>query len=260
MAMKENDILCPDFFIAGFAKTASMSLYRALHKHPYINMGKWKEPLTFARDYHWADIDRVYRRNYGMAKGLRPTSLLGDCNINNAHVLYVPERIKLANPNAKIIFIVRDPVEQVYSRWKYNRMLRPGFENSDFSAAVMEGIANFNLNRFESEEDYVPTMCRRWGNYYRQYIECGCYDYYISHWENYFNDLLIVNYHCMIDEPQYTFNMICTFLEVPFKEIKFPHANEGMKFDQSHHKELDRLQLFYEPWNIKMQERGIYFV
>ena len=255
-AMKAHDIIRPDFFIAGFHKCATFSMYHNLNKHPQIDMGQFKEPLTFARDYHWSDIDRVYRKHYAPGRG----KMLGDSNVYNSVVKYVPERIRMCNPRAKIIFMVRNPVDRIYTQWRHLCRLRPGTEVNNFPAVIERAKEDFDLNRFELERDYVPTMCRRWNNYHRMYLEIGCYDYYISHWERYFEDILVINFDDYVKDPDMTYAVVQGFLGVPYVELK----REDRNMDDWHgevyskHPEIaGELEYFYESWNKKMEARGI---
>ena len=46
----------------------------------------------------------------------------------------VPERIRTTNPDARVIFILRDPVARAYSHYQHNS--RAGLEDLDFAAAL----------------------------------------------------------------------------------------------------------------------------
>ena len=245
--VKPKDILCPNFFIAGFSKCATFTLYHNLNRHPDINMGKFKSPDTFSGGYHWKEIDKIYKKHYGND---RP-KILGDASSSNAMILYVPDRIKLCNPNAKILFLTRDPVERAYSWWRYLWNLRPGLVGG-FQEEIYKGLDNFDLDRFRLEGDYVPTICPRWGNYNRMIIEGGCYEYYISKWVELFDNYMVMDLNQLKKAPEEVMNQIEWFLGVSnfdYGEIvKRNVGSETSSVWDAYPSTADDLRKFYESY------------
>lgn len=101
----------PDFALAGAPKSGTTSLYLALQNHPQICMSAIKEPQFFATDfpgYREVGDARTYanlfrRRNKGKICGEASTLYLHSSRAISAML----ER----RPDAKIIALVRDPIE-----------------------------------------------------------------------------------------------------------------------------------------------------
>ena len=135
----------PNFFIVGVAKAGTTSLSEWLKQHPQIYIPALKEPRYFASDLVDPIVRNVVRtkedylalfvkaRNH-KARGEASTSYF-------THWQQVPERIKRTIPDARIIILLRDPVERAYS--SYLMLVRQGYETLPFSEAVRS-------NRFSS--------------------------------------------------------------------------------------------------------------
>lgn len=198
--------MIPDFFIVGATKCATFTIHEYLDGMESVQMSKDKEPYTFCSDTHLANVCKLYEKQYDDDDRLK-----GESNANNLVIKYVPERIHILNPNAKIIVLTRDPVRRAYSHWKYMRSLRPGMEY-DFRKAIRLNAVDFNLDKFELESDYVHTAIKEWGNSKRMYLETGYYEYYIAGYRKYF-DVLVLN----VDDLKTSgYKEICDFLKVEY--------------------------------------------
>lgn len=139
--------VAPNLLILGAAKSGTSSLYRYLSEHPDIFMSPFKEPTFFV----WADRDYdiqgpgVERVGRGMIDDLhsylelfsnsRNERIRGEASTGYLHTPGVAERIRHYVPEAKLMAILRNPVDRAYSAFLHAR--RNGFEPiSDFEQAV----------------------------------------------------------------------------------------------------------------------------
>lgn len=102
----------PDFLIIGAAKAGTTSLHHYLDQHPQISMSWPKETNFFARDNHMDLLD-WYISCFPNQPGLR-----GEASPTYANFpvrKHVPERIYSLLPHAKLIYLVRDPIERTES-------------------------------------------------------------------------------------------------------------------------------------------------
>jgi hypothetical protein len=118
----------PDFFIVGHAKCGTTALYEMLRRHPQIYMPDRKEPQFFARDPHppppdprgtrfeqtgrYAETLDDYLSLFAAAKS--------EQRVGEASTFYLwsraaPRRIAEAQPDARIIAILREPASLVRS-------------------------------------------------------------------------------------------------------------------------------------------------
>lgn len=126
----------PDFFIVGAPKSATTALFSYLKQHPDVFLPQRKEICYFCTDLHYRTpfiSEEIYLSYFQQA---------GDKHklIGEACVFYMlsgdaASNIKKFNPDAKIIIMLRNPVDMVYSY--HSQLLANGDETiEDFNAAL----------------------------------------------------------------------------------------------------------------------------
>jgi hypothetical protein len=148
----------PTFLIIGAAKSGTTSLYHYLRQHPDVFMPDVKEPRFFAyvddppvmngpgdartneaagAVYTLDDYQRLF-------VNATTESAIGEASPNYLYSATAPPRIHKHIPNARLIAILRNPVERAYSHFLH--LVRSGREPlRDFGAALdaePERIAN----------------------------------------------------------------------------------------------------------------------
>ena len=106
----------PDFFIVGAPKCGTTALYTYLKQHPEIFMSPQKEPQFFANDVlgdrrhtcTWAE----YLSCFAAARGAKR---IGEASVAYLGSPCAPKQIKMFNPAAKIIIMLRNPVDMMHS-------------------------------------------------------------------------------------------------------------------------------------------------
>ncbi len=120
----------PTFFIIGAPKAGTTSFHYYLNQHPQIQMSAVKEPSFFAPSSNPPDarrsINRLdqYEQLFDPAVGVR-----GEASTNYAEYPFrqgVPERIKELVPEAKFVYLVRDPIDRTMSH--YHHLVADGGE------------------------------------------------------------------------------------------------------------------------------------
>jgi len=102
----------PNFFIPGAPKAGSSTLHHYLSRHPDIYMGTAKEPNGFFM--HWDPSLEPIHRHYPNHSGQKA---VGDATIAYMAEDSVPPRIASVVPEAKFIWVLRDPVRRAYSHY-----------------------------------------------------------------------------------------------------------------------------------------------
>lgn len=141
------------FFIVGAQKAGTTSLYKYLSGHPEIHMPLEKEVPIFDRE----DIDPAAWEKY-RARYLAPRH--GEKIVGTATPQYmcdyrIPARIAEYAPNAKIVMLLRDPVERAVSHYKM--LAGRGEERRSFDEAIAEQLLPENLER-ERERKYGEVL------------------------------------------------------------------------------------------------------
>jgi hypothetical protein len=201
----------PDFFVIGVPKAGTTALHVALARHPQLFMSEIKEPKYFL-----CDGPPPQRGGPGDAKSFRARvwrrkdyEALFDCapagtlrGESTPFYLYDPDaqrRLHDAVPHARLIALLRDPIDRAHSNWTHL-----------WSAGL------------EPEQDFVKA-CRLedqraaagWASFWR-YLDLGRYGEQLQRLYARFprEHVLVLRYQQLHDEPERTLDRICAFLGV----------------------------------------------
>jgi hypothetical protein len=112
----------PDFFVIGHPKCGTTALYAMLKRHPQIYMSDVKEPQFFASDLRNAGADqrahagtRTLSEYMALFQVARPDQLVGDASTRHIWSPGAAARIAAAQPEARIIAVLREPASFVRS-------------------------------------------------------------------------------------------------------------------------------------------------
>lgn len=136
--------MLPTFLIAGVAKAGTTSLYNYLAKHPNICMSPIKEPNYFRNQPDGPrTVEKTQSHPQQAPRDLEwYKSLFAHCEPENArgeasgyfHRPEAPALIKRTIPDARLIFILRNPVERAFSH--YWQAIKNGESLPPFDEAV----------------------------------------------------------------------------------------------------------------------------
>lgn len=109
-----------NLFIIGAMKSGTTSLHNYLAGHPDVFMCEPKEPGFFVEELAWSKGIDWYRNLFVQAGG---KAVVGESSTHYTKLpIYkgVPERIAEFNPDARFIYLMRDPVERAISHYWHN--------------------------------------------------------------------------------------------------------------------------------------------
>lgn len=136
--MKQDREL-PEFCVIGAAKAGTTWLQAQLQANPAIYMPD-PEPHFFSREYRQGMSH--YREWF--APALASDRLLGEKSADYLSHPDVPARLAEANPNAKLIVQLRNPVDRAYSDYKmFFRRGLVGKRPEDYLASLDNPLARF---------------------------------------------------------------------------------------------------------------------
>jgi len=148
----------PNFFIVGAPRAGTTTLYEFLRRTPKVFMSSVKEPGYFSvsvnPDLKASKVIRDKNQYLKLFKKVKDEIAIGEAT---ADYLWDPKSAKLIHevvPKARIIIMLRDPVERAFSH--YLLLLSIGSERVSFQAAIK--------NALEAKPDYSGRI-----------IECGYY-------------------------------------------------------------------------------------
>ena len=175
----------PNFFLGGCQKTASTWLHTCFREHPDLFVPEQDATHYFTINYfRGLEWYRQFYINYSGEK------MVGDTTPSYIRDYHVPLRISEYNPNSKLIFTFRNPIDRAFSHyWHEKKKRKIAF---DFS----EVLENYDL--------------------YENWIVAGFYYQHLSRFYQYFNkdQILVLIYDDLQKDPFYFLKKIFHFLEV----------------------------------------------
>jgi hypothetical protein len=165
----------PTFLIIGAGKSGTTAVYHFLDEHPDVFMSPVKETNFFELEgqpinknttddpenlHHYPQSINTWSNYKKLFENAKNFKAVGEASPMYLYGKRSPEHIKNKLPDVKLIAILREPVDRLYSRWMH--LLRDGaesigeFENClDRSSIwwkrndlVTEGFYGTNLNRY----------------------------------------------------------------------------------------------------------------
>src|ERR1700761_6533933 len=201
----------PDFLIAGVPKAGTTALHAALSRHPDLFLSPIKEPKFFLTDgppptkggpgdaltYR----EHVWQRDRyeALFDAAPPGALRGEATPLYLYDADAMSRIRALVPAVRLIVVIRDPVERAHSNWTH--LWSAGLEpERDFLRACAEepgriaaGWASFwhytGLSRYGEQLERAFRLFPR-------------------------EQVLVLRYRLLIDDPAATLDRICRFLGV----------------------------------------------
>ena len=196
----------PGFLILGAQKAGTTALYAYLRRHPHITGPSWKEVSFF--DRHWLRGEAWYRGNFPNVLRARG-DLVGEASPSYLFHPLAPRRVAELVPDAKLIVLVRNPVDRAYSHYHHEVAL--GRETVSFEDALdaEDGRTRGEEARLAAELGYFS---RAWWNY--TYKARGRYAEQLERWLKVFSreQLLILPSEELLAHPERTHARVLGFL------------------------------------------------
>ena len=134
----------PNFLIIGAARSGTTSMFKYLENHPDIFMSEIKEINFFSNEKYWQKGIDWYEQHFSGASqkciGEASTSYTSYPSLSKT-----PERIFNYMPDAKLIYVVRDPIDRFLSHYLH-RVAR-GLESREISDIINNHQDDFLLTQ-----------------------------------------------------------------------------------------------------------------
>jgi hypothetical protein len=183
----------PDWLVLGAAKSGTTSLAYWLAEHPQVHVAQVKEVHYF--DWHFAEGEQFYRRHFAPAK---PGQRAGEATPAYLWHPDVPERIAATVPEAKLIALLRHPVDRMYSQYWHARSW--GAELPEFPEVVDQAL------RGGSPHDHL--------------VERGHYADQLARYDSRFRDpVLVLLFEDLARDPSGSFAAVCRHLGVTVQDV-----------------------------------------
>lgn len=198
----------PDFFIVGAPKCGTTSLFEYLRQHPDLHLLPDKEIHFFGNDLKWRTRYHPVSRYRELIEAAQMQTILGE-----ASVFYMASRSAAAEihgvaPDAKIIVMLRDPVDMIHSL--YVEGLRSGSENLVPFEKAFEAETERKLGRLRVTRDNPGV---EEANYYS---EIALYSEQLERYLDLFgtDQVHIIFFEDLKRDPAEVYAKVCGFLGV----------------------------------------------
>jgi hypothetical protein len=217
-----SNLRLPDFFIIGAQKSGTATLSALLAARSDVFISTPREPMFFCRDdaaVHpywlletpelWRNFDWQNRRHELLAdysslfREATPAQRVGEGSVTYLVGRDVPARIATTVPRAKLIVLLRNPIDRAYS-------------------AYFHHLKNFRVvHSFEHQLKFEPRDLLETGNYLRHLTR------YLSFFPR--EQLLILPFEQFTKQTQACYDRVCDFLELG----REPMAARGDKHNEA---------------------------
>ena len=225
--MKPGDLLgvlghvAPDFFIIGVQKGGTTSLYNYLARHPAVLPAAEKEIHYFSENFYrgeaWysARFPTRYRKLRRMLE-LRTHVLTREATPYYIFHPHAARRISARYPRARIILILRNPVERAYSHYRYHVKL--GVESLSFEEAIAAEPRRLvgEMEKMIADENYSSEACKLFS-----YLRRGVYVEQLRRWREYFprEQMLVLKSEDFFANPADSFLEVTRFLGLEHHDL-----------------------------------------
>ena len=241
----------PHFVVLGGMKCGTTALFRTLAQHPQIVASLVKEVHFF--DLNFRHGLRWYRQFFPMipwlyAKRLltRKPMLTGEGSPYYLFHPHAPRRLHATVPQAKLIAIVRDPVDRAFSH--YRHIVRTRGETMTFDQVLAKEHASFadELERMRRDETYDSPTHR-----FYSLVARGIYVEQLKAYHELFprDQLLVLNSEEYFANPGATVQRVLAFLGVDASSPNgvarpAPARHAGVPAEAA-----ERLRAYFAPYN-----------
>ncbi|MBX7156982.1 MAG: sulfotransferase domain-containing protein [Verrucomicrobiae bacterium] len=212
-----------NFLIVGTQKGGTTALADFLSQHPEICLAPQKEVHFFdSPQFQDATTVEEWQRNYSKAfPNHQSQTLIGEATPIYMYWPQIAQRIHRYNPNIKLIFLLRDPLQRAISH--YRMELQRGNETLSFTQACI--AEPFRL--FKDRNNLSETSSLR----LHSYLHRGFYRKQIERFRQFFPDsqILILKNESLLQQHELTLKKIYYFLGIndtafiPKSKIIFSH-------------------------------------
>ena len=191
-----------DFMIIGAMKSGTTSLAHYLSRHPEICFSKEKEPGFFSKYENWEKKINSYHALFNASPGQK----LGEASTMYTMRMDYPnvsDRLYKYNPNLKLIYILRDPVQRIISHYAH-RYVRKRIKSSPENEVTADS----------------------------SYLDRSKYFYQISPYLDRFprKNILFIIFEQFIEAPTRTMRNVSSFLGIDesfYNQIEFKAQNSS---------------------------------
>ena len=230
----------PNFIIIGCQRCGTTSLYTYLAQHPQI-LTPIKKEMDFFSWHFDRGIDWYLAHFPPMPPGEQ--FLTGEASPSYFDSREAPERLYRLFPEAKLIVLLRNPVDRAISQ--FYRLTDLNWEGRSLDRVISDEIERLNQN-----PEYI--IGEEPGNY----LARGRYIEFIKNWRTFFppEQLLILKSEDFYAGAATTVKQVLEFLDLPEYQLsEYQNANPG-SYQPVNQSVRDWLRDYFRPYNQQLEE------
>ena len=251
----------PDFLIIGTKRGGTTSLWNYLIQHPLVPrlFPAWNTKSSHYFEEHWSRGEAWYRSHFPTTRQREALENRygGPTRVGEAAPLYMfhplaAQRVEHLMPEARLIVLLRDPVERAYSHWKERRT--EGREPLEFAEALRreEERTAGERERLVADPNYFSEPYD-WYTYRAR----GRYLEHLEPWLERFHrsQILFLPSEDLYRDPASSYQRTLDFLGLPehtLPDFKVYNDRRSAPLEQSLRAELTE---YFAPYNAALRQR-----
>lgn len=145
------DTTLPSFFVIGAMRSGTTSLARHLSEHPRVFMARPKELHYFVAERNLPLGEAWYRAHFEAGAGAAQRGEASVTYTQFPRFSGVPGRIAALVPDARLVYLVRDPVERMRSH--YEHQVAAFVEHRPIEVALLDQPKYLDTSRYAFQLD-----------------------------------------------------------------------------------------------------------
>ncbi|MYM65134.1 sulfotransferase [Pseudomaricurvus sp. HS19] len=208
----------PNFFLIGVPKAGTTSIHEVLSAQDHIFMSELKEPHFFSNVGDFGISQKNIRSDSDYYKLFSKASagdrVIGESSTSYFYSKPAMESIKEVCPDAKILIVLRDPIDRLLSHWSMD--VREGVQKKSLFDAIEEDYSR-------SEKGYRVS---------HMYIECGRYYEGVKNAMEIFggDNVFICLFDDLMESPSHFYKRLFVWLGLSgsfYSVSKLSHSNKA---------------------------------
>lgn len=240
----------PDFIILGAQKAGTTTIYDNLVKNPAVVPCDIKEVHFFDNNWHkgqnWYRAHFATQRQKSAAQQAGRSWLTGEGSPYYMFHPCVPARVKALCPQARLIVVLRNPVERAYSHYQHEK--RKGRESLSFEEAL---AAEDHRLQGKREKLLVDPIYKSFSHQHYSYKTRGHYAEQLAEWFKIFprEQFHIIESHELSHSFTRTFQDLQLFLGLVPADIAEPKRSNVGHYTSMPESTRHALVNYFEPYN-----------
>ena len=250
----------PHFIIIGVGRAGTTALYSYLIQHSSI-YGTYTENKKNASAIHFFEYMTTtsvswYKSHFPILSSKISSKnnlqVTGEFTSTYFYHPDVPKRIHELLPNIKLILILRNPIDKIYST--YYQQFRYGEISASFEETIDAEIKRIEI--LQNNPDFHSKNPNIKNSVPQNILRHGIYCDYLENWLKFFQkeQILILNAEDLKKNTSNILNTVFKFLEINNEKIENLAHISARKYPKMNEVTRKRLIDFYKPYNKKLNE------